>query len=61
MRCGLNQVTRLYEFSTAEKAPFADCQVNFFTGKGHNLYGIDIPFQFDGRDGTMTATDGVDK
>jgi hypothetical protein len=33
-------------------------QTNCITGKGHNLYGIDIPFQFDGRDGTMTATYG---
>ncbi len=54
----MDQTVRLCDFDTVERKIFTSCQVNCFTGKGHNLYGIDIPFQFDERDDTMTATYG---
>ncbi|HPJ12036.1 MAG TPA: hypothetical protein PLE09_04620 [Caldisericia bacterium] len=57
----MDQTVRLCDFDTSKSTSFPACQVNCFTGKGYNPYGIDIPFQSDGRDGTMTATDGVDK
>jgi hypothetical protein len=54
----LNQTVCLYEFGTAERASSPSCQVNCFTGEAYNPYGVEIPFQFDGQDGTMTATHG---
>ncbi len=54
----MNQAVCLYEFGTSKSISFPACQTNCFTGKGYGLYEIDIPFQFDGRDGTMTATYG---
>jgi hypothetical protein len=54
----LNQTVCLYEFGTAERASSPSCQVNCFTGEAYNPYGVEIPFQFDGRDGTITATYG---
>jgi hypothetical protein len=34
---------------------FHACQVNCFAGEAHSPYGIEIPFQFDGRDRTMSG------
>jgi hypothetical protein len=54
-------MVKLCEFGVVDRSFFSTCQTNFLTGEAYNPYGIDIPFQFDKRDGTMTATDGVEK
>ncbi|HPJ13150.1 MAG TPA: hypothetical protein PLV00_07175 [Caldisericia bacterium] len=57
----MDQTVHQCDFDTVERKIFTSCQINCFIGKDYCLYGIDIPFQFDGQDGTMTATDGVNK
>ncbi|MDD4615214.1 MAG: hypothetical protein PHI40_07430 [Caldisericia bacterium] len=41
----MNQAVRLYEFGTSMSTSFPACQINLFTRKVYNLYGIEIPFQ----------------
>ena len=55
MRWYLNQTVSLCEFGTTEKAFSPAGQVNCFQGEAYNPYGIEIPFQFDGRDRTISC------
>ncbi|MDD4029479.1 MAG: hypothetical protein PHI40_05595 [Caldisericia bacterium] len=41
----MNQTINLYEFDIVEKVFSPACQINLFTRKVYNLYGIEIPFQ----------------
>ncbi|MDD4029273.1 MAG: hypothetical protein PHI40_02915 [Caldisericia bacterium] len=51
----MNQVVSLYEFGTVERAFSPAGQTNCFQGQAYNPYGIEIPFQFDGRDRTISC------